>query len=511
MPAQSYGHIYLGVDYSIVPHELPAIALADSRNIVPNETGLPTGRGGSVKLNSTSLASRITSFHEFRSGSTRIQLCSYGTKIAEYSTGTGDFIDRNTGLTSNKMVQWVNFAGKAICVNEGNNVPQYYQNATTYGNLAGSPPAGNSIAEWSNRIWFNGDSTNVALLTGCALNDPTNYSGGGLATSSVSQTIGDSKDGITGGIGFFDIYLIGKLNNLYKVTGDPTTDATTLRIEPLYSKSTDNIGFTSPWALTQVGNDLIFLDGFDIKRLSGIQEYGDVETTSIIPHVKEYLAEICDKNYLKYTQFFHYKKENQIWVTMPTSATEYFVFVLDYTFKEATGKYAFYPMYNLSIACFGGVENGQLIDIYYGDTTGYVHQLDVGNDDNGVAIERYFTTVFSGSDLENRISGMQEYRKQFGNSETFIKPEQATLNMIPYYAVDLVDSAQVRTSANYTAMASETVSNWAGTGVKRKRVGLIGINGYTLAVKWRHNTVAQNFTFYPSVLHYQWKTKNLII
>jgi hypothetical protein len=42
-------------------------------------------------------------------------------------------------------------------------------------------------------------------------------------------------------------------------------------------------GFTSKWAITQVGNDIIFLDGFDIKSLSGIQEFGDVEYNTIIP------------------------------------------------------------------------------------------------------------------------------------------------------------------------------------------------------------------------------------
>ena len=63
MPTEKFGHCYMGTDYSQPPHELPDIALADSQNIVPNESGLPEGRGGSVKLNSTSLGSRITSFH----------------------------------------------------------------------------------------------------------------------------------------------------------------------------------------------------------------------------------------------------------------------------------------------------------------------------------------------------------------------------------------------------------------------------------------------------------------
>jgi len=510
MPTFDYGHIFLGVDYSTAPHELPQFALADAKNIVPDAAGLPTGRGGSAKLNGTSLGSRVTSFHEFRSGSTRNQLCSYSTKMAYYSSATGNFVDSITGLTDDKMFQWVNFAGKAIGVNEGSDSPQYWADSDTYGDLAGSPPKGLTIAEWSNRVWFGGDSTNVALLTGSNINDPTTYGTGGTAIERVSQTIGDSKDPITGLFGFFDMLLVGKRNNLYKVTGSPATNATTLSIEPIYSKGTDNIGFTSQWAITQVGNDVIFLDGYDIKRLSGIQEYGDVEYASVIPHFKDFLKDTADKDYLKYTQFFHYKKKQQIWVTIPTSETGRYVFVLDYRFYHETGKYAFFPMGDFTPVCFGGVEDGEVVNIYYGDSVGYAHQLDTGNDDNSSAIERYFTIVVSGNDAGNGVRNRHVYRKQFLNTEAYIESEQAVLAMTPYYAVDLMDDSQVRTSGNYTALTAETVSGWDGTGVKHKRVPFFGLSANTLALKWVQNAVTQNFTFYPSTISYKWKKKNII-
>ncbi|MHC4604897.1 MAG: hypothetical protein ACYS6W_16400, partial [Planctomycetota bacterium] len=281
MPKQRYGHCFYGVDYSIPPHELTDTALADSQNVLPTDSGLPQTRGGTVSLNSTSLASRITSFFEHRSGSTRNQLCSYSTKIAKYNSATREFDDLITGLTSDKMMQWANFAGNAISVNEGSDAPQYYD-GTNSGALGGSPANGKTIAEWANRVYLGGNSTNVALLTGSHLNDPTNW-GSGTATQGVSQTVGDSKDPISGIFPFFDMLLVGKRNNIYKVFGSSgvPTDASTLEIRPLYSKATDNVGFTSPWAITQVGNDVIFQEGFDIKRLSGIQEYGDVQYSSI--------------------------------------------------------------------------------------------------------------------------------------------------------------------------------------------------------------------------------------
>ena len=503
----------MGTDYSMPPHELPDIALADSLNIVPNESGLPEGRGGSVKLNSTSLGNRVTSLHEFRSGSTRNQLTSYTTKIAYYDSGTGEFITSITGLTTGKQLQWVNFAGKAICVNEGSDVPQYWTDSSTYGDLAGSPPTGLTIAEWSNRLWFGGDASEVAQLTGSELNDPTGYTGAAtLATDAIQTTVGDSEDPITGLFGFFDILLIGKRNNIYKLfSSGATTDVTTLSVKPLYSKGSDNTGFTSPWAICQVGNDVIFQDGYDIKRLSGIQEFGDVEYSSIIPHFRDFLQSIADKDYLQYTQFFHYKQKQQIWVSIPTGATTHYVFHLDYRFKKETGRYGFYPQSGITVNCFAGVADGEVDDMYFGDETGFVYHADTGNNDGGLPIDRYTVKVFGGrlGSGEKTSSGVR-YRKQFLNAETFIDPSGTGVDVVPYYAVNLLDYSDVMTSGNYTALDTETVDDWTGTGVKRKRIPFFGLSGYSLALKLRHYAVDENITLFPSELNYKWKKKNLI-
>jgi hypothetical protein len=503
-----------GVDYSLPPAMLPPGFLADARNILPTSSGLPRGRSGSVKLNSTALASPITSLHEFRSGvTTRNLLASYGTKVAYYDSGTGEFVDSITGLTTGKMLQWVNFAGKAICVNEGTDAPQYWTDSSTKGALGGSPPVGRTIAEWSNRLWFGGDSTNVATLTGSCLNDPTDYTTSG-ATGKFTGIVGNSKDPITGIFGYFDMLMVGKQNMLYKVvasTGYPTTNAENLEIHPVYTKDDDSTGFTSPWAITQVGNDVIYLDGYDIKQLSGIEQYGDVNTASISPHFSDYLKSVAHKDYLKYTRFFHYKKAQQIWVSIPASATTHYLFVLDYQFKTTTGRYSFFPMYGLEITSFAGVEDGSIQNIYAGFEDGWVRQLDTGNDDDGAAIDRYFVTLTSGNKIgstqEYSILNKQETRKQFHAVETFIKPD-GTLSMTPSYAVDLLDDTQIRTSGNYTSLTAETVSSWKGTGTKKKRIRLFGVSGKTLAMKWRHNTLAQNFTFYPSEVHYEEKSNN---
>ncbi len=515
-PAIKYGACPFGCDYAVPPHELPPGYLADARNIVPTDSGLPTGRKGILKLSTTTVGSRVTSLHEFRSGSTRNTLISYGTKIACYNSGTGVFDDEIASLTTGKMFQWVNFAGKAIGVNEGANNPQYFTDVSTHGDLAGSWPKGLCVAEWSNRVWIGGDSTNVALLTGSKLNDPTDITGSGTPTGGVSQTIGDSKDPITGLFGFFDMLLVGKKNALYKViagSGYPPTNGQYLEIRPVYTKDADSTGFTSPWAITQVGNDVLYLDGYDIKRLSGIQEFGDIESASIIPHFKDFLKATVSKDYLQYTQFFHYKKLQQIWISIPTAASTHYVFVLDYRFKPLTQRYSFYPMYGMELTCINGIENGEVLDIYAGDESGFVQQLDTGNDDNGVAIDRHFVNVFAGNNAEQGLVTGHEMRKQFLSSETFINPEQTTLTMTPYYTVDLFDDTQVRTSGNYTALDAELVtgSTWAGTGTKRKSIPFFGLNSKSLALKWRHNTLDQNFTFYPSILHFVWKSKTEIV
>ena len=514
MPTVNYGSCVFGTDYSIPPHLLPIGYLSDARNILPTDSGLPTGRKGITKLSTTAVGSKVTSLHEFRSGSTRNTLISYGTKIACYNSVTGVFDDEIASLTTGKMFQWVNFAGKAIGVNEGANNPQYFTDVSTHGDLAGSWPKGLCVAEWANRVWIGGDSTNVALLTGSALNDPTSIANAGTPTGGVSQTVGDSKDPIIGLYGFFDMLLVGKKNALYKAiagSGYPPTNGQYLEIRPVYTKDADSTGFTSPWAITQVGNDVIYLDGYDIKRLSGIQEFGDITSASVIPHFKDFLKATVSKDYLQYTQFFHYKKLQQIWISIPTGATTHFVFVLDYRFKEVTGRYSFYPMYGMELTCINGIENGEVLDIYAGDESGYVHQLDIGNDDNGAVIDRYFVNTFAGND-EDTVTG-HTMRKQFLSSETFISPEQAALSMIPSYAIDLFDDAQIRTSGNYTALDTEVVtgSTWSGTGTKRKSIPFFGLSSKSLSLKWSHGTVAQNFTFFPSVLKFVWKSRHEII
>ena len=506
-----YGHVFHGVDYSIPPHELPPTALADASNVVVNSNGLAQQRGGTLKLNNTPLGSKVTSFFEYRSGTTRNKLVTYADKIGLYVDNDSEFTPVITGLASGHMVQWVNFEGKAICVNEGYDNPQYFTDASTLGDLAGSPPKGNGIVKWANRIWFLGDSTNVASLTGCELNDPTGYAGAG-ATAYVSQTVGDSKDPITGGIGFFDMLLVGKQNNIYRVysSSGVSTDASTLSIKPLY-QTENNVGFTSKWAITQVGNDILFLDGYDIKRLSGIQEFGDVEHISVIPHFRDFLRDTVDQNYLKYTQFFHYKKAQQVWVSIPTSSNTYYVFVLDYQFKQSTGRYSFYPQAGLTVSCLGGVENGQLVDMYYGDETGLVYKMDTNNNDSGTAITSYTTNVFSGNNTETGELLMHEMRKQFFRTHAFIKPLTPELTMTPYYALDLFDSSSVRDSSNYTALDSEVISSWQGTGVKHSKPSLFGVAGNTVALKWYHNTRIQDYVIYPSSVDYEYKSETDIV
>lgn len=167
-------------------------------------------------------------------------------------------------------------------------------------------------------------------------------------------------------------------------------------------------------------------------------------------------------------------------------------------------------MGGLTINCFGGVEDGEVTNMYYGDRTGYVRLLDSGNNDDGAAISRYFAIMVSGNDLKEGIVDRHENRKAFLNMDAYVYSEQAALAMTPYYAVDLMDAAQIRTSGNYTSLGAETVTGWSGTGIKRKRIPLRGISGYTFALKWLHSAVNQNFTFYPSTVNYNWKSKNRI-
>ena len=133
--------------------------------------------------------------------------------------------------------------------------------------------------------------------------------------------------------------------------------------------------------------------------------------------------------------------------------------------------------------------------------------------DDGAAIESYFVKMVSGNNPQGQEAALDrhEIRKQFQYSDTYIHPNGAALSMTPYYALDLMDSAQVRTSGNYTALTAETVSGWAGTGTKQKRNRFYGLSGKTMALKWYHNTVAQSYVIYPSMVNFSWKSRTTII
>jgi len=166
-------------------------------------------------------------------------------------------------------------------------------------------------------------------------------------------------------------------------------------------------------------------------------------------------------------------------------------------------------MSGLEITCFTGLRNGSVDDIYAGFEDGTVRQLECAtNDDSASAISRYFTVVVSG--LDQDVQGGNEYRKQFHQLATYIKPTESTLTMTPSYALDLLDDTQIRTGT-YTDLTAEVVSGWMGTGVKRKNIRLFGVNGKALALKWTHSKVGENFVFQPSSVDYEYKQKTEIV
>ena len=124
-----------------------------------------------------------------------------------------------------------------------------------------------------------------------------------------------------------------------------------------------------------------------------------------------------------------------------------------------------------------------------------------------MAIPRHFVQVISGGDA---VSAGHEYRKQFHKLNTYIKPTESTLTMTPSYALDLMDDEQIRTGT-YTGLNAETVSGWPGTGVKRKDIRLYGVSGKTMALKWTHNAVGENFVMQPSSVDYEMKQRIEIV
>jgi len=488
-----FGNALGGVNYAVPPSKLSQFELAHAQNIVSNRIGYATKRGGASKLNTTAYGSLVTSFHEFINGGTSYKFAAQGEKVGLYNSTTRAFADHITGLTSGAYGQWLNYGDYAIYVNGYDN-PQKSDGTTgddLTADLSGLT-AGRCIAEWGERVWIS----QGAQLYGSALRAPTDFSTTTTDIGFWDGYIGNKKQDITGLFAFFDVLLIGKQNQIYLLAGAPETKSSTFRLTPLFTKDKDSIGFSAKDAIAQVGNELLFLDGFDIKRMSGVQQYGDVESISIVGNVRDFLKSSAgaglDKDYLKYSHFFHYKHKEQIWCAIPTGASTVYWFVLDYSnpsLRSEFGlpKFSFFPMSGFTPVSFGGVENGSRVDLYAGCSDGYVRQLDTGTNDDTTAIDSF--VVFGFGHPSRRIQPMH-----IGLSVNY--STACTLSLA--HAFGLQDWRTIKTAGNYTSLSDEdlTHSSWKHDDSSSdvfKRISSIIKSGKSFMFKIRHNTAGQTF------------------
>jgi hypothetical protein len=507
------GNVLGGVNYTIPPNELPtpngvSFYASDLQNIVPSYNGYATKRGGSTKYNDTAYTdpacgSIITSFHELDSF---YKFCSVGSKIGIYNSSTGNFDDHITGLTSGPTIgtfdSWLNYGGYAIYANGLDNIKK--TDGITPSDLttdeSGLAGYGN-LAEWGERVWVSWYGT----LKASALRAPTDFSTSTVDIGWWSGTVGDEDTEITGIVPFFDMLLIGKRNQIYVLTGSPETASSTFRLAPLQTKDRDSIGFSSNNATAIVGNDLLFLDGMTIKRLSGIAEYGDVESSDILFSIKDYFrsssgADIS-KDFLSKSHFFHYKHKEQIWCCFGTDQLTRFWMIIDYSHRELRKQlglplYSFYPMSGMMPFCFGGMSNGTITDVYAGFNDGFVRKMDTGTNDSDTAIDAHATWTVG--DWESHISPV--------SLNLSVKYDTAC-SLTPYYAMGLQDWRDITTSGNYTAMETEdlTDSSWVTTGsVSHKLFNSFYANtGKSFSFKLRHNTASQTFEMRSSLLRHR--------
>lgn len=507
------GNVLGGVNYTTPPGELPLIAsgdqgvmlfMADAQNIVPTLNGYARPRGGSSKLNSSAAyGTNITTFHEFlNSSGTSIKLCSEGENIGKFNSGTSAFETHINSLTSGLYGQWLNYGDYAIYAN-GTDNPQKTDGTT--GNDLTSDESGltgaNCLAEWGERVW----TAIGAKLVGSALRAPTDFSTSTTDIGWWEGYVGSKTQNITGLTPFFDMLLIGKKNQIYMLAGAPETASSTFRLLPLQTKDRDGIGFTAKNATALVGNDLIFLDGFTIKTLSGVSQYGDVESVDVLFNIKDFFISSSgaglDTDYLDRSHFFHYKHKQQVWCSIPTGASTRYWFVIDYSnkdFRASIGlpQYSIYPMAGLTPLCFGGVENGARVDIYAGCTDGFVRLMDTGLNDTSTAVNAYVTWCM-------------------GDPEKYIQAASANLNIwydtactiTPSYALGLQDWEDVRSSGNFTNLTAEdlTGTTWHTVGgVAQKPITAFYQNtGRTFCFKLTHNTASETFEMRRSVIRYR--------
>lgn len=207
------------------------------------------------------------------------------------------------------------------------------------------------------------DNLNVVYYS--VYNDPTNFTG----TGAGSVTISDQIQGIKG---FRTDLIVFARNSIHKLIN--INDSSNIRIDPI----AENVGCISGYSIQEIGGDLVFLAPDGIRTIAGTARIGDTELSSVSRQIQSIITTVADNI-----------NDFQIDSTVLRSKSQYRLFYAGATASPSTSKgiigtftgQGFEWSETRGIQAFGlnsGFDKDGIERLYHGDKDGYVYNHDTG-------------------------------------------------------------------------------------------------------------------------------------
>ena len=253
-----------------------------------------------------------------------------------------------------------------------------------------------------------GVEDNLSTVFYSVYNDATDFSGSGAG----SVTISDQVEGIKG---FREDLIVFAENSIHKLVN--INDSSNIRIDPI----TENVGCLSGYSIQEIGGDLIFLAPDGLRTVAGTARIGDVELGTVSKEIQPLITDLTESinSYIISSIVLREKSQYRLFYTDTTiqnSSQRGIIGTLrpnGFQWSETRG---------IEVTEIGsGFDQNGVEQYYHGDTDGYVHVHDSGNDfDGSTILARYATPDYDYGDLGTLKT--LHYLKVSASAEGVVEP-----------------------------------------------------------------------------------------
>ena len=253
-----------------------------------------------------------------------------------------------------------------------------------------------------------GVENNLNTIYYSVYNDPDNFTGSGAG----SVTISDQVEGIKG---FREDLIVFAENSIHKLVN--INDSSNIRIDPI----TENVGCLSGYSIQEIGGDLIFLAPDGLRTVAGTARIGDVELGTVSKEIQPLVTDLTESinSYIITSLVLREKSQYRLFYT-DTSKTKSEQRGIIGTLRPNGFQWS--ETRGIEVTEIGsGFDQNGVEQYYHGDTDGYVHVHDSGNDfDGSTVLARYATPDYDYGDLGTLKT--LHYLKVSASAEGVVEP-----------------------------------------------------------------------------------------